>query len=128
MFELTGCDAVMIGRGAVHNPWLFQQAKMYMHTGVLPPEPSLAEKIDLLKLHLQYSVAYKGENRGVVEMRKHYSGYLKGLPNIAKVRSELMTYTTLDTVLQKLNEIVLMYERKPADIEGDRITEGYPVP
>ncbi len=127
MFEQTGCDAVMIGRGAVHNPWLFQQSKVYMRTGVLPPEPSLAEKIDLLKLHLHFSVAYKGENRGVVEMRKHYSGYLKGLPNIAKVRSELMTYITLDTVIQKLDEIVMMYERSPAYIKRDRIPEGYPV-
>ena len=114
MFDETGCDAVMIGRGAVHNPWIFNQSKVYLSTGFLPPEPSLAEKIDLLKMHLKFSVEYKGENRGVVEMRKHFSGYLKGLPNIAKVRAELMTYTTLVEVLEKLDEISVMYEGQPA--------------
>jgi len=115
MFSQTGCDAVMIGRGAIHNPWIFRQAKSYRESGILPPDPSLTEKIELLKMHLAYSVEYKGENRGVVEMRKHYAGYLKGLPNIAKIRAELMTYITLDEVLKKLNEIPDMYEAGPHD-------------
>ncbi len=113
MFDQTGCDAVMIGRGAIHNPWIFQQAKVYLETGILPAHPSLSEKIELLKMHLKFSVEYKGEDRGVVEMRKHYSGYLKGLPDISKVRAELMTYTTLEEVLRKLDEIPVMYEALP---------------
>ena len=109
MFEDTGCDAVMIGRGAIHNPWIFRQSKVFLETGVVPPEPPLSEKIDLLKMHLKYSIDYKGEYYGVVEMRKHYSGYLKGLPNIAAVRSELMTYTEPDLIFRKLDGLPAMY-------------------
>lgn len=105
MFDITGCDAVMIGRGAIHNPWIFRQAKHYIKTGEMTPEPSLSEKIDLLIMHLKYSAAYKGERRGVLEMRKHYSGYLKGLPNIAKFRLELMQYTNLDPIIELLTQL-----------------------
>jgi tRNA-dihydrouridine synthase B len=106
MFETTGCDAVMIGRGAVHNPWLFQQAKEFMTKGFVSPPPGLAERVNTLKDHLKFSVQYKGEPRGVYEMRKHYSGYLKGLPNIAKFRLELMQYDTLEVVIKRLDEFV----------------------
>lgn len=102
MFDLTGCDAVMIGRGAIHNPWIFKQAKHYLSKNKIIPEPTLKEKIDLLIAHLKYSADYKGERRGVLEMRKHYSGYLKGLPNIAKFRMELMQYTSLNPIINKL--------------------------
>jgi nifR3 family TIM-barrel protein len=105
MFDITGCDAVMIGRGAIYNPWIFRQAKEFLKTGVISPAPNLAEKIDLLILHLKYSVEYKGERRGVLEMRKHYSGYLKGLPNIAKFRLQLMQYTALDPIVDLLTQL-----------------------
>jgi nifR3 family TIM-barrel protein len=109
MFEQTGCDAVMIGRGAIHNPWIFYQAKEYMRTGTVPDEPSLSEKINILIDHLRYSAEYKGEKRGVLEMRKHYNGYLKGLPNISFFRAQLMQLTALDDVLNYLQEIKLHY-------------------
>jgi tRNA-dihydrouridine synthase B len=105
MFDVTGCDAVMIGRGAIHNPWIFRQAKEYLKSGEITPEPDLAEKIDLLIMHLKYSVEYKGERRGVLEMRKHYSGYLKGLPNISKFRLQLMQFVTLEPVVELLNKL-----------------------
>jgi tRNA-dihydrouridine synthase B len=105
MFDTTGCDAVMIGRGAIHNPWIFRQAKEFINSGVVPPIPDLTEKIELLIAHLKYSAEYKGERRGVLEMRKHYSGYLKGLPNIAKFRMQLMQYTTLEPIINLLNEL-----------------------
>jgi tRNA-dihydrouridine synthase B len=105
MFDSTGCDAVMIGRGAIHNPWIFKQAKDYLKFEQASPEPELAEKIDLLISHLKYSVEYKGERRGVLEMRKHYSGYLKGLPNIAKFRMQLMEHATLEPVIDLLQKL-----------------------
>ena len=105
MFDTTGCDAVMIGRGAIHNPWIFRQAKEFIKNGIIPPAPDLTEKIDLLILHLKYSVEYKGERRGVLEMRKHYSGYLKGLPNISKFRLHLMQYITLEPIIESLNKL-----------------------
>lgn len=111
MFDQTGCDAVMIGRGAIHNPWIFRQAKSYLETGDPGPDTTLKERIQVLKKHYTYSADYKGEKRGVLEMRKHISGYLKGLPNISKFRSELMQDLTLQEVLEKLDEINHHYSR-----------------
>lgn len=105
MFEQTGCDAVMIGRGAMHNPWIFRDAKLYMKSGQTAEKPSLDERVDILKRHYLYSVEYKGERKGVIEMRKHLSGYLKGLPYIAKFRLELMQYKTLKPVFEKLDAL-----------------------
>ncbi len=109
MFEETGCDAVMIGRGAVHNPWIFKHSKEFLSSGKISAEPALTEKIQILKEHLRYSVEYKGEPKGVIEMRKHYAGYLRGLPNIARHRMELMQFTLLSEVNTKLEELIRMY-------------------
>jgi tRNA-dihydrouridine synthase B len=110
MFEQTNCDAVMIGRGAVHNPWIFQQAREYMLTGKILPPPTLRERVDTLKEHIRFSVDYKGEPKGVYEMRKHFSGYLKGMPNISKFRLELMQYDSLEKVLDRLDQFLLERE------------------
>jgi tRNA-dihydrouridine synthase B len=110
MFEQTKCDAVMIGRGAVHNPWIFQQAREYMLTGKTLPPPTLRERVDTLKEHMRFSVDYKGEPKGVYEMRKHFSGYLKGMPNISKFRLELMQYDSLEKVLDRLDQFLLERE------------------
>ena len=85
-----GCDGVMIGRGAIHNPWLFGQAKHFLATGEVPPGPGVAERIAMCLRHLELSAEVKGERRAVLEFRKHYSGYLRGLPYVAKLRARLM--------------------------------------
>lgn len=105
MFDETGCDAVMIGRGAIHNPWIFREARYYLKTGEVPDHPTLQERVDILKKHYQYSVEYKGERKGMIEMRKHLSGYLKGLPHIAKFRIELMQFDKLQSVLERLDQL-----------------------
>lgn len=110
MFDETGCDAVMIGRGAVHNPWIFSQAKQYMQSGTIQEPPGLEERVNTLKDHLHFSVDYKGEPRGVYEMRKHFSGYLKGIPNISRFRMELMKYESLDQVSSRLDDLLLHKE------------------
>ncbi|MBE7560510.1 tRNA dihydrouridine synthase DusB [bacterium] len=99
----TGCDGVMIGRGAIANPWLFRHTRHYLSTGELLPEPSLFERIQVCLEHLRLSVELKGEYYGVVEFRKHYSGYLKGLPGVARLRAELMTYTEAAPVIERLD-------------------------
>jgi tRNA-dihydrouridine synthase B len=109
MFDQTGCDAVMIGRGAIHNPWIFQQAKNFLHTGETGPEPDLRKRINTLKEHMRYNIEYKGDYKGVIEMRKHFSGYLKNLPNISKFRSDLMHYKIADDVYKKFDEICAYY-------------------
>jgi tRNA-dihydrouridine synthase B len=105
MFDVTGCDAVMIGRGAIQMPWIFNQAKFILQNGQNPPDLPLKDKINLLLEHLKLSVGYKGERRALLEIRKFYSTYLKGLPNIAKFRAELMCFSELDPVLEKINEL-----------------------
>lgn len=109
VFETTGCDAVMIGRGAVINPWIFRQAKHYMMTGELLPEPTVEERVDLLREHLRLSVEYKGERAGVIELRKHYAGFLRGLPHVSKIRMELMQFTEAGPILEHLTKFLELY-------------------
>ncbi len=109
VFETTGCDAVMIGRGAVLNPWIFRQAKHYMATGELLPEPTIEERVNLLREHLKLSVEFKGERAGVIELRKHYSGFLRGLPHVAKIRMELMQFTEAQPILEHLTRFLEFY-------------------
>jgi len=98
----TGCDGVMIGRGAIANPWIFKQTKHFLSTGEHLPDASIEEKINICIEHLKLNVQYKGEKYGVQTFRKHYVGYLKGLPNITPVRSELMKYITMEHVIECL--------------------------
>ncbi len=105
MVEETGCDAVMIGRAAVSNPWIFQESAAYLETGEVPPPPSLNERVSRLREHLRLEVEEKGEERALREIRKHYAGYLKGLPNISKVRMELMASKSLAEIEEKLGRL-----------------------
>ncbi len=114
VFAETGCDGVMIARGAIDNPWIFQQAKNLMNSGTLTTDVSLAERVAVCIEHLTLSVEYKGEHYGVLEMRKHYSGYLRGMPNIAKLRAELMTYATAEPIVERLARFA---EEVPAEPE-----------
>jgi tRNA-dihydrouridine synthase B len=101
-FQETGCDGVMIGRGAIENPWIFQQAKHFLATHTLLPAPTNEERFRVLIEHLRLSTECKGERKGVIEFRKHYSGYLKGLYGASKVRQEMMNYLELEPVVQRL--------------------------
>jgi tRNA-dihydrouridine synthase B len=99
----TGCDGVMIGRAAVANPWLFKQAKHYLATGELLPEIPIKERIELCIEHLKNACALKSCRNPVLAFRKHYVGYLKGLPGISKLRSDLMQLENLDDVVKRLH-------------------------
>jgi tRNA-dihydrouridine synthase B len=100
-FEETGCDGVMIARGAINNPFIFKQTKQFLSSGFYE-EISLEERVKILIDHLKLSVELKGERTGVIEFRKHYSGYLKGFYNSAKLRSELMQYYTFNEVVEHI--------------------------
>lgn len=86
MMRHTGCDGVMIGRGGMGNPWLFTRTAGLLETGVLLPEPGVADKIEMAVRHLNMVINFKGENRAVREMRKHIAWYLKGLRDSARIR------------------------------------------
>ena len=102
MFEETGVDGVMIGRGAIGNPWIFEQTRYYLQTGELIPEPSLQERLETCAHQLRLSVEHQGERYGVIIMKKHYGQYLKGIRNGKKLRMELMKHATMEPILEIL--------------------------
>lgn len=102
MFDETGVDAVMVGRGAIGNPWIFRDAKALLECRELPPTPTWEERCAMAAEHLQLKCRWLGERRGVLEMRRMYSGYLKGFPGSNRLRQLLMQRTDLDSVLELL--------------------------
>jgi len=86
LFDYTGCDAIMIGRAAQGNPWIFKRVIHYLETGEILPQPDIDEKVNTAVKHLNMLVDYKGEYIGVREMRKHLGWYTKGLRNSAALR------------------------------------------
>jgi tRNA-dihydrouridine synthase B len=103
MFRSTGCDAVMLGRGAIADPWIFAEAKHWRATGEALPERPIEERIAACLEHLRFSVLHKGaERHALVEFRKFYKGYLKGAPGAAQLRAELMGLERLADVEDRL--------------------------
>ncbi|MNB67009.1 tRNA-dihydrouridine synthase C [compost metagenome] len=106
MLDQTGCDGVMIGRGALGNPWMLYRTVQYLNTGELMPDPSPQEKIEVAILHMDRLVALKGEAVAVREMRKHLAWYLKGLKGAARVKDVIMEETKRDEMVRILNDFV----------------------
>ena len=104
MLEKTKCDAIMIGRGAQGNPWIFKRINHYMKTGEILPEPTLEEKITTAIKHMNLAVAEHGEYVAVREMRKHIGWYLKGLKNSARYRDQINKITDYKEVISMLEE------------------------
>lgn len=104
MFEETGCDAVMIGRGAQGNPWIFKRTIEYLRTGQLLPEPTFEQRVETIITHMSMVTELKGEGVGVKEMRKHAAWYLKGMPGSTKVKTEIFKLTTCAEVKDILME------------------------
>jgi tRNA-dihydrouridine synthase B len=101
-----GVDGIMIGRAAIGYPWIFNEIKKYLHTGVLPEAPSLQQRIETVKKHLDFSVKWKGPATGIFEMRSHYSNYFKGIPNFKTVRMQLLEAKDIQNVHEILDEIL----------------------
>lgn len=101
MFEVTGVDAVMIGRGAIGNPWLFARAKVAVRAGVIPPEPTLEERLALYLRHLELAYAFKGR-RGVVQVQKHMKRYVSEFPRAAELRRRLIELDDPEAVRKTL--------------------------
>ena len=104
MLEKTKCAAIMIGRGAQGNPWIFNRINHYMKTGEILPEPTLEEKITTAIRHMNLAVAEHGDYVAVREMRKHIGWYLKGLKNSAKYRDQINKITDYKEVIAMLEE------------------------
>ncbi|GGI66589.1 tRNA dihydrouridine synthase DusB [Enterococcus alcedinis] len=106
MFEEVGCDAVMIGRAAMGNPWMIHRTKHYLETGELIAEPTPRQKIDTAKLHFERLIQLKGEKIAAREFRQHAAYYLKGIPRAAKVKAAINQSETREMTLQLLTEFL----------------------
>lgn len=116
-----GVDGIMIGRAAIGYPWIFREIKHFLQTGEELSSPTVEERVEVCKKHLQKSVEWKGPVVGINEMRRHYANYLKGLPNIKEFRNRLVTLKEIEEVNGVLNEVLNTYrgftfERAPIEL------------
>lgn len=107
--DTYGVDGLMIGRASYGNPWIFAQIRHYLETGGELPLPDVAERVRISKLQLQRSVEWKGEHIALLEIRKHWSSYFKGLPNFKPYRMRLMEINAVDEIYALLDEIESNY-------------------
>ena len=98
LMETTGCDGIMIGRGAQGNPWIFRQILHWMETGEEEPKPDLEEVKAMILRHARMLVEYKGAYTGIREMRKHVAWYTAGYPNSAKLRARVNEIKSLEAL------------------------------
>lgn len=103
MIEETGCDAVLIARGAMGNPWIFKRTVHYLETGELLPEPTFEERIPVILEHARRLVDYKGEFIGIREMRTHLSHYVRGVRGAVQFRKQLVQVETIADIETLLN-------------------------
>lgn len=106
LLDHTGCDGVMIGRGALGNPWMLYRTIQYLESGELMPDPLPREKLEVAILHMDRLVALRGEATAVREMRKHMAWYLKGLPGAARVKDVIMEETGRDRLVEVLEQYI----------------------
>ncbi len=100
-----GVDGVMIGRASIGYPWIFNEIKHFMSTGEYLAKPTIQDRINVVRKHLEMSVKWKGEKLGVLEMRRHYSNYFKGIPDFKPYRMQLVTQDNVADVYAALDEI-----------------------
>lgn len=105
MYEETGCDLVMVGRGALGNPFIFSEINAYMKGEVMLPEPSLFERLEVMRRHIEKLCEYKGENVGMREARKHVAWYIKGRYGAAALRNEAGNLRTLEDFYTLLKRV-----------------------
>ena len=109
-----GLDGAMIGRASIGNPWFFKQVKTYLKDGFISASPSLFDRVKVAKEHLKMAVEWKGETLGVLETRRHYSNYFRGIPNFKQYRTRMVTsnfskdvFSVFDELIRKREEFVL---------------------
>jgi nifR3 family TIM-barrel protein len=106
-----GVDGIMIGRSAIGNPWIFNEIKAYIKENKHIKKPSLNDRIETVKKHLDFSIKWKGERLGLIEMRRHYTNYFRGMDNFKKHRIKLILSESKNFTLETLNEIANVYSK-----------------
>ena len=102
-------DGIMIGRASIGNPWIFKQIKHYFETGEILPPPTISNRAEAARKHLRHSIEWKGEKLGILEMRRHYTNYFRGYPNIKPYRAELVTSHDPDYLFNIIDQIEERY-------------------
>lgn len=105
-----GVDGIMIGRAAIGNPWIFRQIKHYVATGKLLPPTPLRDRVAVIQRHVHHSIQWKGIKRGIFEMRRHYTNYLRGIPGVKPYRMQLVQATEPSTIENLLAQLVTEHE------------------
>jgi tRNA-dihydrouridine synthase B len=104
-----GVDGIMIGRAAIGYPWIFEEIKYFLASGDHAAPPSIEQRVDTIRQHLDRSMEWKGIMLGILEMRRHYTNYLKGLPHIKEFRSQLVQKNTAHEIYEILDQISAYY-------------------
>jgi nifR3 family TIM-barrel protein len=105
-------DGIMIGRASIGNPWIFNEIKHFLNTGKKLPPPTLLDKVAAVKKHLTLSIDWKGERKGIYEMRRHYTNYFRGIPNFKSYRNKLVQLNTFQEIDTLLDEILSVFENE----------------
>lgn len=105
MKDRYGVDGVMIGRASIGYPWIFNEIKHFVKTGEHLPAPTIADRVQVCKEHLGFSMRWKSKHAGIVEMRRHYTNYFKGLPHFKDYRLKLVTTYSYEEIISILNEV-----------------------
>lgn len=108
-FDKYGVDAIMIGRATVGRPWIFKEIKEYLEKGEIMKPLTIKEKVEIAKLHLKKSIEWKGEPRGIFEIRRHLSNYFKGLPHFKETRMKLVTSLDVNELMKTLDHVAEKY-------------------
>jgi nifR3 family TIM-barrel protein len=103
-----GVDGIMIGRAAIGYPWIFNEIKSFFKDEKIIEKPNLKDRVEAAKNHLIWSIEWKGEKLGIVEMRRHYTNYFKGIPNFKDHRQKLVTYNDYNDLLEVFQEILTL--------------------
>ncbi len=111
-----GVDGVMIGRASIGHPWIFREIRHFLETGEELATPTIEERVSVCRAHLEKSIAWKGEVLGVLEMRRHYTNYFKGLPNVKHYRNLLVTEKEPQALFDVLNEIAQLSLENPVTV------------
>ncbi len=105
-----GLDGMMIGRAAIGNPWIFNQIKHYFKTGQKLADPTILDRVEAARNHLTWSMEWKGERVGIVEMRRHYANYFKGIPDFRQYRQKMVTEDNPERIFEVFEEVKQLYE------------------
>jgi tRNA-dihydrouridine synthase len=100
-----GVDGIMIGRASIGYPWIFNEVRHFMKTGEHLAPPTIADRVEAAKQHLEMSVRWKGELLGIAEMKRHYSNYFKGISHFKEYRMKLVTSFNLNEIMDTLNYV-----------------------